>query len=134
MNFTVKKHSKEHFFDTYIKWCIEHKFPTITIDWFPENVFVSYNENDEPCYCCWFWHTDSKLAWIGFPCSNKQVKFRDREGGLDALYEYISKYAKKKNYTTIITTSGREETDRVCKNTGYVLGDENVNHYLKNLK
>ena len=134
MEFIVKKHSKSEFYETYIKWCEQHKFPLITIDWFPENVFVSYNENDEPCYSCWFWHTDSKLAWVGFPCSNKQVKFKDREGGFEAVYEYITKYAKRKKYVTIITTSGRKETDEVCEKTGYVLGDENVKHWLKPLK
>jgi len=72
MNFTLKIQQREEFYPTYSDWCKTHNFPIISIAWFPENAFVAY-KNDVPCHAIWFWHTDSGLAYVGFPISNKEL-------------------------------------------------------------
>lgn len=130
-NFLVKKHSKSEFYDTFIKWSDMHKFPRVNELVLPENVFVCYNEDDEAVYSCWFYFTDSKLAWIAFPMSNKEVAYNKRDKGLDFLFKHIIKYAKNKKMHSIITTSSTKEVIHSMSRVGFVEADLNVNQYLK---
>jgi hypothetical protein len=49
MLFTAKKHSKEEFYQTFIKWLETQKFPLINKEVLPENCFVCYID-EIPCY------------------------------------------------------------------------------------
>jgi len=133
MNFMVKKHSKLEFFDTFIKWCDEHKFPRANQELLPENVFVCYNEDDIAIYCIWFYFTDAKLAWLAFPCSNKKVAFKKRDFGFEYLINQVSEYAKKKGIKLLFTTSNTGSVVDVLLKTGYNEGDLNVTQYFKQL-
>ena len=130
MEYIVRKHNKSEFYPIFVKWLESHKFPIITDLWLPENVFVCYVD-EIPCYCIWFYHNDAKLTHIGWPASNKNVSYKKRQGAFDNLLEYVEKYAKRKGYVTLFTTSNTESVVNVLNKSGYVVGDENVNHYFK---
>ena len=131
MLFTAKKHSKEEFYQTFIKWLETQNFPLINKDVLPENCFVCYI-NEIPCYCIWVYFTDSKLAWIAFPASNKNVSFKIKNGGLDFLINYVCDYLKRKKMITAFTTSATENVVLSLEKAGFDKGDECI-HFIKKL-
>ena len=136
MNFVVKKHNKIDVFPTYKKWCQEHGFPIMDIQLFPENAFMVYlqeNNFDVPLYMVWFWHTDSSMAQVGFPVSNKSISKNKKQGALDFLFNEVSKYAKRKKYLLLFTTSNTESIVDSLKKSGFVYGDQNVSQFLKKI-
>jgi len=130
MELVVRKHSKEEFLPTYIKWMEEHKFPTNCASIMPENFFVCYAD-ETPIYACPFWHTDSKIAIIAFIVSNKKANYRIKKGGLDSLIERVIKYAKAKNYLSIFSTTTTETIIKSFENNGFVSGDTGAFQYFK---
>ena len=129
MAFEVRKHSKEEFYDQFNKFLDMHHFPRIRKDVLPELVFVVYRQ-EIPIYCFWLYRTDSKLAWIAFPASNKNVNYKQRIGGMEFLLEHIKNYAKKKGIMTLFTTSGTESIIESLTKSGFEVGDANVNHMV----
>lgn len=129
MDFTVKKHAKKEFYEVFSKWLDDHKFPRIGIDLLPELCFVSYTSDNEPAYCMWFYFTDSKLAWLAFPASNKNISFKKRDLGLLFLTNYVKNYAKKKGIKMLFTTSNTDSVVDVLNKAGFQDMDQNVNHY-----
>lgn len=132
-DFLVKKHNKKEFYETFVKWSEMHQFPTISDLVLPENVFVCYNEDNEAIYSCWFYYTDSKLAWIAFPMSNKKIPYNKRDKGLDFLFKHIIDYSKKKKMKSIITTSSTNEVINSMSRVGFKEADMNINQYIKTL-
>lgn len=132
MMFTVKKETKKDFYPTYCKWLETHNFPAISDLLLPENVFVLYAD-EVPCYCIWVYFTDSKLCWIAFPASNKNVNFKKRTGGMEFLLDEVLKYCKRKKIKMVITTSGTESIMNSLLNSGFSVGDQGVNHYIKTI-
>ena len=132
MSFTLKIEKREEFYPIYVKWCKLHGFPEITSAWFPENAFVAY-KNDIACHGIWFWNTDSALALVGYPISNKEADSEFKKGGLDFLYQEVEKYAKKEGYVSICTYSHNERPTVIesLKNNGYLVGDTNVVNLIK---
>ncbi len=128
MAFEVRKHSKEEFYDIFSAWLDNHHFPRIHKDVLPEVVFVCYKE-DIPIYSCWIYRTDSKLMWLAFPASNKNVNYKKRIGGMEVLLNHIKEYAKKKGIRTLFTTSGSESIIQSLTNVGFEIGDKSVSHY-----
>jgi hypothetical protein len=136
MNFVVKKHNKSEVFETYKKWCEQHGFPVMDIGLFPENAFMVYlqeNNFDVSLYMIWFWHTDSKFAQIGFPVSNKNISKNKKAGALEFLLNEVSKYARRKKYMLLFTTSNTESVVDCLKKSGFVYGDQNVSQFLKRI-
>jgi len=125
----VEKHSKKEFFPTYEKWLAENGFPYISDLVLPENVFVAYS-NDIPCYAVWFYHTDSKMCQIGFPAGNKNINYKIKEGAFAFLFKEVSKYAKRKGYLRIFTTSATESVVKAMIEADFVEGEE-CKHYFK---
>lgn len=68
--------------------------------------------------------------WIAFPASNKNVNYKQRIGGMEFLLEHIKNYAKKKGIMTLFTTSSTTSVVDSLTNTGFEVGDKNVNHFL----
>lgn len=132
MKFTVQQHQKKDFYETFCKWLAGHNFPEINQQILPENVFVCY-EDDVPIYCIWVYFTDSKLCWIAWPASNKNVNYKRKENGLRFLMETVSKYCKKKKIQIILTTSGTESIIEPLLKSGFEIGDTGINHYTKRL-
>ena len=130
MAFLVKRHSKSEFYEIFSKWLFNHNFPIINEILLPENVFVVYSE-DIPIYCMWFYFTDSKLAWLAFPCSNSNIPYKKRDGGLRFLLNHIENYAKKKGIKMLFTTSNTESVVKVLTTSDFLEGDLKVNQYYK---
>jgi hypothetical protein len=128
MAFEVKKHSKEEFYDTFCKFLDDHHFPRINKDVLPENVFVCFKE-EIPIYCIWVYFTDSKLMWIAWPTSNKNVNYKKRIGGMEILINHVKEYAKKKGIVTLLTTSGTDSIIQSLTNVGFEIGDKSISHY-----
>jgi len=131
MDFTVQKIQKKDFYATFTKWCEAHKFPEVSDKVLPENCFVCFNGENQAVYSMWFYHTDSGMAHIGWPVSNKEVPFNKRDGGLDFLMNHIVKYGKRKNYSVLFTTTNTKEITNVLEKNGFVNGDMNVNQKYK---
>jgi len=132
MQYTVKKHSKDEFYDIFSKWLITQSFPLINKEILPENVFVMYTD-DIPAYCIWIYRTDSRLAWLAFPASNKNVAYKKKEGGLRFLINHVCEYLKKKKVLSVFTTSGTENVIKALSENGFELGDSSISHYIKKL-
>jgi len=132
MNFQVKKHSKEEFYETFCNWLISQSFPLINKEVLPENCFVLYSD-EVPCYCVWVYYTDSKLAWLAFPASNKNVNYNKKQGGLAYLFNHVCDYLKKKKMLTVFTTSGTENVIKALELTGFELGDSSISHFIRKL-
>ena len=131
MSFTVKKHSKEEFYEIFCKWLETQKFPLINKEVLPENCFVCYID-ETPCYSIWVYFTDSKLAWLAFPASNKNVGFKTKNGGLDFLINYVCDYLKRKKMITAFTTSATENVVLALEKAGFDKGDQCI-HYIRKL-
>lgn len=128
MQYTVKKHSKEEFYDIFCKFLDNHHFPRIHKDVLPENCFVAYKEEIPVC-SCWIYFTDSKLMWLAFPASNKNVNYKKRIGSMEILLNHIKEYAKRKGIITLFTTSGTDSIINSLTNVGFEIGDELISHY-----
>lgn len=132
MKYSVKQHSKKEFYPIYCKWLETHNFPAISDLLLPENVFVFYTD-EVPCYCIWVYFTDSKLCWIAFPASNKNVNYKKRTGGMEFLLNEVLKYCKRKKILMVITTSNTETIVEPLLKSGFNEGDKGVNHYYQKL-
>lgn len=132
MNYTVKKHSKLDFYPTYSKWVEGHNFPLVSDLILPENVFVVYN-GEVPIYCIWVYFTDSRLSWVAFPASNKNVNYKQKIGGMEFLLKEVTKYCKRKKILMMITTSNTESINEALLKADFVVGDKGVNHFYKTL-
>jgi hypothetical protein len=133
MEYVVNQHSKYDFYNEFKRWSNLHGFPIVSDLVLPENVFVCYNKNDTPLYCIWFYRTDSRLAWVAFPMSNKDIPYNKREKALEFLMNYVSEYAKKENFVSLITTSNTIEVISVLEKCNYKEADLNINQYIKTL-
>jgi len=131
MSLVVKKHSKEEFYEIFCKWLETQKFPLINKEVLPENCFVCYID-ETPCYSIWVYFTDSKLAWLAFPASNKNVGFKTKNGGLDFLINYVCDYLKRKKMITAFTTSATEKVVLALEKAGFDKGDQCI-HYIRKL-
>lgn len=131
MSFSVKKHSKEEFYDIFCKFLETQKFPLISKEVLPENCFVCYVD-DIPCYSIWVYFTDSKLAWLSFPASNKNVSYNKKRGGLDYLMNYVCDYLKRKKILTAFTTSSTENVMISLEKNGFEKGDY-CTHFVRKL-
>lgn len=132
MTFEVKQLPKLEFYETFCKWLDVHKFPRINQAVLPENVFICYTEGI-PIYCFWFYRTDSKLAWLAFPASAKNVNFKKKQGGMEFLLEHITNYCKKKKILTLITTSNTQSVIDPLLSNGFEVGDSGVSHLIKKI-
>lgn len=132
MEFIVHKHSKAEFYPIFCKWLEGHKFPIVSSLILPENVFICYAD-EVPIYCIWLYFTDSKLAWLAWPASNKNVNYKKKIGGMEFLLESVLKYCKRKKILTVITTSGTQTIIDPLLKVGFDLGDSAVNHYTRKI-
>lgn len=132
MQYTVKKHSKNEFYETYKSFLEQHKFPILNSEILGENIFVCYRE-EVPIYAMPFWFTDSKVCVIAFVVSNKKVSYNQKKGGLDFLISEIIKYAKRKKLKTIYSTTKTESVIESFKNNGFIHGDLDSSQFFKTL-
>lgn len=130
MQYTVKKHSKDEFYETYKSFLEQHQFPILSSEILGENIFVCYRE-ETPIYAMPFWFTDSKICIIAFVASNKKVSYNQKRGGLDFLISEIIKYAKRKKMKTIYSTTTTDSVIESFENNGFIHGDLDSSQFFK---
>lgn len=124
----VKMVKTEAFYDTMKHWWDGQKFEHVSPSMLPENTFVCLKDG-VPIYSVCFYNTDSNLCWIGWEIGNPDVE--DKSGGLKFLLEEVEKYARYVGYHIIFTTSKHPAVSSKLLERKFVVGDENVNHFLK---
>jgi hypothetical protein len=134
MEFVVKKHSKEEFYQVYNSWIENHGMPlnSVSIEVLPKNIFVCYNE-EIPIYAIPFWHTDSKICIASVLISNKKINYKKRIGGKEFLLEHIIKYAKRKKYLSLFSPTKNEKFIESLLKVGFLPGDDDSSQYFKRL-
>lgn len=120
------------FYPTMEEWAKERNFPLPPLSFLPTKTIVGYKD-ETPVYSICIYHTDSEVMWIGWELSNKRSELSDREIISKQLINYIELYATSLEYKHIITTSGTPQVEKLLNYGGYLKGDENVNHYIKNI-
>lgn len=122
----------EDFYETMSEWFNQHGWnPAPTINLLPEKVFVANNGVDD-VYCCCLYETNGGFAVIAYPLSNKEVKKNIKD--LEDIFLAISDYADKSNIEMLFTTSNTEVVENALIDTGFSLGDTQVNQYIKWVK
>ena len=112
------------------KWWKEHNFPSMPLDILPQKVFI-YNNGSEDTYCCTMYETDSLLAWVAWQISNPNVKSNKDE--LKDIFDAMTVYAKNLGYKLLFTTTKQKTVTDKLLESGFNIGDDNVNHYLKSI-
>ena len=98
----------------------------------PDNVFVAFNkEGDQPICSMFLVETNTKIAWITFPVSDKLASVKAKDIAFEDLFEEVEVYGKSKEFKILFTTSGTKSIKRRLLEQEYELGDENVDHFLK---
>lgn len=125
----IKLIKTEDFYETMKEWWDKHDFTHVSPSMLPENTFVVYNNKGVPTHSICFYNTDSELCWLGFPISNKEVE--EKQDCFYFLMKGVEKYAKKLGYRLLFTTSENPAVQHILTKSNYVIGDINVNHYIK---
>lgn len=137
----VRQEKTEDFYKTVVKWWNNHRisyqgeivsYPVYPIAILPQNVFV-VSDNDHDLYCVFFYATDSAMAWIAYPTSNLEAPAKNREGAMTFLFQEVEKYAREQNYFLIFTTSPIPNVQGALLDSGFEIGDQEVNQYYKKL-
>jgi len=118
------------FYPTMVKWWQGHDFPPVPLIFLPEKVFI-YNNGTDDTYCCTMYKTDSLLAWVAWQISNPYIVSKKNE--LKEVFLSIEEYAKELGYKLLLTTSKHTTVIDQLTTTGFTMGDDGVNHYLKEI-
>ncbi len=129
----VKINSTDKYYSIAKDWWEGHQFPILPRTMLPKKVMVRYNDNNEETHMIFIYHTDSELCWIGFPVSNPLLDRESKKGGLLNLIKGTIEYCKQSGFSHIFTTSPIIPIQEKLKESGFILGDNQVNHYIKNL-
>lgn len=132
-NLKFRLENKFDYYPTIAKWYEEHNFPVISFDITPESLFVVSNETKD-LYCVPIHITDSTLAYIAFPVSNKNATKEEKEGAFTRLLAYAEETLGILGYTTFVTTSDTPVLMKMFAEAGYEESEKNVTYYIKNLK
>lgn len=124
----VRIEQTKEFYATAVSWWNMHDFPPPHIVFLPQKVFV-VSENNNDLYAMFVYETDSGLLFIAFPIRNK--KFPQNETAFSYLLSEIEKWALKRGYSYLYTTSPISYLDKLFLSKGFVYGDKNVNQYIK---
>ena len=125
---TVVKLKTEDFLYTLDEWCEGNKFPNLHLSILPENVYV-YSDEGIYTHCVFVYETNSAICWLSFPVANP---FIDKgRGRLSDLFLKVENLMKDRGYSIMFTTSSTPKVKGVLNSLGYLMGDENVNHYFK---
>jgi hypothetical protein len=124
--------TKYNYYSKLADYWMEHGFPILNIETLPERLFVIQN-NGKDLYCVPVYITDSSMAWIGFPTSNPKATKKEKEGALEILISHVEDILHINNYTHIITTSATKPLMEKFRKCDFVLAEENVNFYTKQI-
>ena len=111
--FSWRVENKNDYYDRLVDWWVLQSFTVIDIDNLPNKIFVvSHNKTSEDLYAIPLYETNSNIAWIGFPTSNRNAKKEYKEGAFNYLLDKIETCCQLMGFSVLFTTSG---TDRVIK-------------------
>lgn len=133
MSLRFRLENKFDYYPTIAKWYEQHNFPVISFDVTPESLFVVSNETKD-LYCIPIHITDSTLAYIAFPVSNKEATKEEKEGAFTRLLGYAEETLGILGYTTFVTTSDTPVLMKMFAEAGYEESEKNVTYYIKNIK
>lgn len=128
----VRVEKVEDFYKTMVKWWKQHDWKPLSINALPEKVFIIKRDNID-LYCCTLYETDSAFGIIAFQISNKEATNR-KEGDLKMLFFAIEDYARDRGIEILFTTSSSPNVENELIDSGYILGDTNVNQYTRWVK
>ncbi len=128
----VRKIKTADFYPFAKLWWEDHGFPVVHVSFLPIHVFV-VSENNDDLYCCFFYNTDSALAYLAYPISNRKFSKERRNGALEYLFNEMEKHARKEGYYLLYTTSYVPPVMKALENIGYKEGDVLVNQFFKEL-
>lgn len=120
----------EEIYNMLKDWWVGNNFQVVSPSILPNTTFICYNGNGEPTYAMCFYHTDSKLCWVGWQIKNPD-KSISKEGCFEFLFKGVEEYAKQEGYHILFTTSNTPPVEKVLSESGFSIGDTDVNHYLK---
>ncbi len=130
--FSCRIENKHSFYNTLCQWWTDWKFPVMSIDALPNNIFVVSNEGVD-LYAIPVYLSDSDMCWIGFITGNKNSTKALRSGSLDYLIKYTEQYLKQSGIKFIMTVSGTSVLKKIFNDNGYFLSGENINEYIKKI-
>jgi N-acetylglutamate synthase-like GNAT family acetyltransferase len=119
------------FYETMSKWWISHGWAPLPINSLPEKVFV-LSRDKKDVYCCTLYETNSDFGVVAWQLSNKEIE--KESGDLQLLFDSIEDYARELGISILFTTSKTFTVEESLKSCGYLLGDTQVNQYLKWVK
>ena len=130
--FSCRIENKHDFYDTLCKWWMDWKFPVMSINALPNNIFVVSNEEVD-LYAIPVYLSDSDVCWVGFITGNKNSTKALRSGSLDYLIKFTEQYLKQSGRKFIMTVSKTPVLKKRFEDNGYLLSGEGVNEYIKNI-
>lgn len=129
----VKLIKTKDFYPTMKDWWTGQGEAHVSPSMLPENTLVVFNDKAQPTHSVCFYNTDSNLAWIGWQLANPIIQKEDKVGCFSFLFEEVERYAKFLGYHILFTTSDTPAVVGTLSKRGFMTGDENVNHYIKNI-
>jgi hypothetical protein len=130
--FSCRIENKHDFYDTLCKWWTDWKFPVMSIDALPNNIFVVSNKGID-LYAIPVYLSDSDVCWVGFITGNKNSTKVLRSGSLDYLVKFTEQYLKQSGRKFIMTVSKTPVLKKIFEDNGYLMSGDNVNEYIKNI-
>jgi hypothetical protein len=111
-------------------WWKAHGFPVLPVDFLPFEGYI-ISDNDVELYAVFLYVTDSALCWLTFPVSNPKATYEQKQGAMEQLFKDVAEDAKSEGFKFMFTTSPLPRVQEALINSGFELGDQNVNHYMK---
>jgi len=128
--FRFEVYPTEKVYSEIIEWWGERDFPILPLSFLPKECLITHTDKYWT-HAIFLFKTDSEICWTAFPVASPFVDKGDNEGGLEALFKFASEYAKSEGFKYVFTTSPLPKVQKSLLNEGYILGDKDVNHYLK---
>jgi hypothetical protein len=120
--------ASKHYEDCVIWWKLR-EFPVVPQAMLSHTGFVV-----EGVAACWYYPVfGSGFCYLGFPVTNPSVDKEKRDQALDLIMENIIDTTKKLGYKYLITTTGLDVMRNKFNKHGFVLGDQNIDQFIKRL-
>jgi len=123
---------KETYYGTLVGFWKEWGFPVLPITALPESIYV-VSQDGIDLYAVPVYETNSSIAWIGFPTSNKLSPKELRAGALGELLKFIEGRVLEKGFELLLTTSDTPKLMESFIASGFEPSDEGVTFYTKRI-
>ena len=117
-------------YNRYVGFCKKRDFAIVPLEALPVNIFAGYY-NGDVVYMLPIYKTDSDFCVLGFPVSDPDCPREVRDIAKLSIMKFAQKYMKELGFNRMITTSGTAPIVKLLEDTGFQLGDEDINQYVK---